>query len=107
MSVMPDQVGHRIERVSRRDFLQASGRVALLAGSGLLTACQSQPSASPAVPPTSPAAPAQAAPAAASPSPAASPAAGPSPSPSPAAAAGPAAAGKPMYQMDAQHTGRS
>ena len=89
---------------------------------GLLVACQSSPgtvvvtpqrptSEPPTVPPATGASP-QASPAAAA-SPAASPVAAASPSPAPVAAASPSpavaqpVAGRPMYQMDPRHTGRS
>ncbi len=121
--------------LSRRRFLVLASRSLVVGGAGLLAACQSGPqgpativvsgatstpaAAQPAVQP-SPASPvAGASPAAgASPSPAAQPAASPAASPvaaaSPAAAASPQpaaaagnVAGKPQYQMDALHTGRS
>jgi outer membrane protein assembly factor BamB len=102
-------------KLSRRRFLGWS----VLGTSGLLAACQAgQPSEaptgaaatggpSPVAQPTLPPAP-LAKPAASPPSVAA----GPAPSPPVAVAASPsparaAVAGKPMYQMDAQHTGRS
>ena len=111
---------------TRRRFLISCGEVLALGGTSLLAACQSQPppitvtTAPAAAKPTAETAPAaspvgspSAAPAV---SPVAQPAAsvGPSPSagvvasasPSPAVAAG-GVVGKPMYQMDAQHTGRS
>jgi outer membrane protein assembly factor BamB len=108
--------------LSRRRFLRQMGQWVALGGSGLIVACQggqqqvtvtAQPTAPPATKPA-------ASPAAAA-SPGGSPLALPSPSPglaaspsavavaspSPAAVAAAAGAGKPMYQMDPQHTGRS
>src|SRR5438105_6553602 len=115
--------------ISRRDLLTRASVAVALSGSGLLAACSgstsspptSVPSAAQPQPATGPSPGAPASPAAAGPSPspaaAASPG-GPSASPavvaaSPSAAPGrpassaPVAAGKPMYQHDAQHTGRS
>src|SRR6266852_4076295 len=116
-------------QLSRRGFLARAGQSFALAGTGLLAACQSGPppptisvtasatsgpTTKPAIQPVASVGPATAPPAAASP--AASPAA-PSASPALAAAASPspaqpapaagAIAGKPQYQMDALHTGRS
>src|SRR5919197_506847 len=98
-------------RRPRRLFLRQMGRFAALGGMTLLGACQRQPETVVVTPP--PAAPSPAAAPGASPaaSPAASPVAVASPSPAAAASPSPAApsavAGRPMYQMDSQHTGRS
>jgi outer membrane protein assembly factor BamB len=114
--------------LSRRGFLLHAGQSLALVGTGLLAACQSGPqtqpivvtasatagpTAQPAIQPVASVGAATVPPVAASP--AASPAAGAKPSASPAVAAAspvPAAAaggiaGKPQYQMDALHTGRS
>ena len=115
---------------TRRRFLISCGELLALGGTGLLAACQSQPAPITVTSAPAPAKPTTAAAPAASPaaspagspstapavSPVAKPAAsvGPSPSagvvasasPSPAVAAG-GVVGKPMYQMDALHTGRS
>src|SRR6266498_3065486 len=108
--------------LSRRRFLVHLGQLAALGGTGLLAACQGQqptitavpaaqattaPTTKPAIAPVaspgaSPSAAAAASPVA-KPSPSPGVAAVASPSPAPAAAGG----GKPQYQMDAQHTGRS
>jgi outer membrane protein assembly factor BamB len=118
-------------QLTRRHLLTSYGGWLALGGTSLLVACQSQQQpitvtnapapSSPTTAPASAASPAAAPAAAGSPSPAAAaspvakPAASvaPSPSaavasasPSPAVAAG-GIAGKPMYQMDPQHTGRS
>jgi outer membrane protein assembly factor BamB len=123
--------------LSRRRFLAFAGQSLALGGTGLLLACQSpqqtvtvtsvpaanptqapttKPAAAPAASPAASVAPVAAAPsplAAASPSaaaavkPSASPAVAAAASPSPARPPGAAVAGKPMYQMDPQHTGRS
>ena len=113
-------------RSTRRRFLTSCGELLALSGTGLLVACQSQPqpitvtSASAPAKPTTAAAPAASPAGSPSTAPAASPVAKPaasvspspsaavaaSASPSPAVAAG-AVVGKPMYQIDAQHTGRS
>ncbi|HYW87675.1 MAG TPA: hypothetical protein VFB50_07890, partial [Chloroflexota bacterium] len=112
--------------LSRRRFLMHLGQLAALGGTGLIAACQggpqptitAVPAAQPTTPPTTKPAAAPAASPAASPPAAASPVAGapvakPSPSPGAAAVASPApvaaggVSGKPQYQMDAQHTGRS
>ena len=92
-------------RVSRRRFLRVAGRLAALGGAGVAAACQAPPQASPTVPPPAPTAD-RAPPArvAASPAPP-SPVAVGSPGASPAALA--PVAGKPMYQMDPRHSGRS
>jgi outer membrane protein assembly factor BamB len=86
------------------------GSLAALGGVSLLAACQSQGQPSPVPPaPVSPAGAAPSAALAASPAVVASPAAAspvPAASPSPVAT-GAALAGRPMYQMDPQHTGRS
>src|SRR5215207_8391514 len=117
--------------LSRRRFLVLAGHSLALGGTGLLVACQSPPqqqiqvtvapaatsapTARPAIQPVASVSPATVAPAAAA-SPLASPAAKPAASPAPAAVAvaspaplpvAAAVAGKPMYQMDALHTGRS
>ncbi|MBV9170377.1 MAG: PQQ-like beta-propeller repeat protein [Chloroflexi bacterium] len=121
-------------RPTRRRLLTGFGELFVVCGAGLLAACQSQPQPitvttqpAPAGATTAPAAAASpaagaASPAAAAPSPAAAtspvpkPAAAASPSPSPGvvASASPspslaagAVVGKPQYQMDALHTGRS
>src|SRR5947209_764636 len=102
---------------SRRRFLQGLA----LTGTGLLVACQGGQQAQPTSPPPPAGAPAAAASPTLAPAPVAKPAAspsvpaaGPSPSPAVAVAASPSPArpsatvlGKPMYQVDAQHTGRS
>ncbi|MDQ3811520.1 MAG: PQQ-binding-like beta-propeller repeat protein [Chloroflexota bacterium] len=85
--------------LSRRRCLEYVGQWLALGGAGLLAACQSpQPQITVPAPTQAPTARPPLQPAA-SPSPAA--AASPSP------VAGAAVAGKPMYQMDARHTGRS
>jgi len=112
--------------LSRRRFLAFAGQSLAVGGTGLLVACQSgpqpaptpvpalgattAPTAKPAIQPAASVGPATVPPVAASPGVAA----GPSPSPAVAAVASPsprpaagAAAGKPMYQMDPLHTGRS
>src|SRR5438270_7725748 len=111
--------------ISRRHLLTMARFAVALSGSVLLAACSGStsppPTAAPSAAQPEPATGPSPGAAGASPSPAAaaSPsAAGPSPSPavaaaSPSAAPGrpassaPVAAGKPMYQHDAQHTGRS
>ena len=115
--------------LSRRRLLALASQSFALGGAGLLAACQTAPqaqaptsapnptvapTAKPAIAPAASVAPATVSPAAiAKPSPSAAASVGPSPSPavavaspSPARAAG-AVAGKPMYQMDPLHTGRS
>src|SRR5918911_2646720 len=111
---------------TRRRFLIRCGEVLALGGTGLVAACQSQPppitvtTAPAAAKPTAATAPAASPVGSPSAAPAVSPVAQPPPSvalspsagvvasasPSPAVAAG-GVVGKPMYQMDAQHTGRS
>src|SRR5712691_11807249 len=108
--------------LSRRGFLARAGQSFALAGTGLLAACQSGPppptitvtasatsgpTAQPAIQPVASVGPATVPPVAASPaaSPAVAAVASPSPARPPLAAG--AIAGKPQYQMDALHTGRS
>src|SRR6266851_8075582 len=110
--------------LTRRRLLK-NASVLAIAATGLLTACQATVAPSPTPPSVSAPASAPAAsvaPAGVAPAVSAAPAAKPqvpaSPAPSPALAAAPSpsatrpngapvAAGKPMYQQDAQHTGRS
>lgn len=99
-------------RITRRRLLLTVGQAAALAGMSLVAACQGGPGTvvvTPAPAGPSPATPSPATPAKPGASPAVSPAAVPSPSPAAAAGAAvaPSAAGRPMYQMDPQHTGRS
>src|SRR6266851_5161521 len=115
-----------VMHLSRRGFLAHAGQSLALAGTGLLAACQSgpppptitvtssaasAPTAQPAIKPVASVSPATVAaspstsPAVPSASPAVVAAASPSPARPPVAAG--AVAGKPQYQMDAQHTGRS
>jgi outer membrane protein assembly factor BamB len=106
-------------QVSRRRFLEC---LAAVSGTGLLVACQGAQQAQPTSPPPAAGASAPAVSPTLAPAPIAKPAAspsvaaagGPSPSPAVAVAASPSPArpgatvlGKPMYQVDAQHTGRS
>ena len=116
--------------LSRRRLLALASQSLILGGTGLLAACQSAPQAQaptsapnptpapttkPAIAPAASVAPATAPPAAvAKPSPSAAASVVPSPSPavavaspSPARPVAAALAGKPMYQMDPLHTGRS
>lgn len=125
MGNQQDTAGETPAQVSRRRFLTRAGALAGLSGLGLLMACQqpetvtvtpaaAKPATTPAGTGASPAAgaspviapaPGPTAPPASPPAkPAASPAASPGASP---VAAGGVAAGKPMYQQDPVHTGRS
>jgi outer membrane protein assembly factor BamB len=106
---------------SRRRFLERMGHWLALGGLGVLVACQGgQQTQAPTSPPAPGGSPAAGASPTLAPAPVAKPAAspsiaaGPAPSPAVAVAASPSPArpgatvlGKPMYQVDAQHTGRS
>ena len=116
--------------LSRRRLLALASQSLILGGTSLLAACQSAPqaqapttapnptpapTAKPAIAPAASVAPATVSPVAvAKPSPSAAASVAPSPSPavavaspSPARPVAAAVAGKPMYQMDPLHTGRS
>lgn len=131
MTGKPAAVGSRptldapIIPISRRYFVQGLASAVALSGAVFMVACQS-PAAAPAAPTTAPASPAATAPIAPASSPAATSAAATpavtaaTATPAPVATASPASAptvapaaqaatvaGKPMYQVDPLHTGRS
>lgn len=94
--------------LSRRRFIRIVSSLAALGSVPLVAACQAPASPAPTTPPGATAAPkptqAGESPVPSPAAPAASPAVSPAPSP---AAAGSAVPGHPMYQINAQHTGRS